>query len=199
MHEPYEPLPRIAHHLASRATRISDMAEGLFWAIDEAGLRLPPRRDIARRAHVSEATISRRFRESRSDETNLVSRLLDARRRTHPRGYASEGWARWLPDDRASLKDVRVWMSCLALAAYSAPLAEVVREVWDAEHESLVWTLTFDAGVSRDDMSYDVEAAADLLQVALLGVATRQALDPELSHEHALAMIQHLADLLARA
>ena len=94
------------------------------------GLRLPPRRDIARWAHVSEATISRRFRESRSDETKLVSRLLDARRRTHPRGYASE---------------------------------------------------------------------ADLLQAALMGVATRQALDPELSHERALAMIQHLAGLLARA
>ena len=35
----YAPEPRIPLHLGSRATRVSDMAEALFWAIDESGLR----------------------------------------------------------------------------------------------------------------------------------------------------------------
>ena len=55
----YEPEPRIPLHLDSRATRVADMAVALFWAIDEAGLRLPSRREIAR--HSSSAiSIQRR-------------------------------------------------------------------------------------------------------------------------------------------
>ncbi|GAA5107942.1 hypothetical protein GCM10023339_06430 [Alloalcanivorax gelatiniphagus] len=183
----YEPLPPMAHHLGSRATRISDMTEALYWAIEDTGLRLPPRRDIARRAHVSEATISRRFRESRSDETSLVSRLVHARRRTYPRGYLADGWSRWLPEDDVDLQDARVWLACLALAAGGADVGDAARdavcEAWDAEIDQLV-------------ASKIEETHAEVLHAALIGVSIRRALDPELDHHRAESLVIRLVDAL---
>lgn len=184
----YEPLPRMTRHLGSRATQVSDMTEALYWAIDGAGLRLPPRREVARRARVSEATISRRFRESRSNEENLVTRLVNARRHTHPRGYLEDGWARWLPAEDVDLQDVRVWLSCLALAAYSPAVAEVVRDAWDDERERLA----SDLGPTDD-----CDARAELVQAVLVGLSIRCALDPEMSHERAVALLERAAGALA--
>ena len=114
----YEPEPKMPLHLGGCATRVADMAEALYWAIDESGLRLPARREIARHSRVSKATISRRLRDSRSTEERLTVRLVRARRDTYPPGFQSEGWPRWLPETTQELQDARVWLSCLAQGAH---------------------------------------------------------------------------------
>ena len=190
----YEIAPRMAHHLGSRATRTGDMAEALYYCIDDAGLRLPARRDVARWAHVSETTISRRFRESRSSEERLLLLLVDARRWTHPR-VAASGWSCWLPESEIHLRDVRVWLSCLAMAAYAPAASAAVREVWDVELDEIAVELeraSTSAGVDRAGPE-----CAELVQAVLTGLAARRALDPDLTHDHALSLLTRLLDALA--
>jgi hypothetical protein len=186
----YDPEPRIPLHLGSRATRIADMAEALFWAIDESGLRLPSRRDIARHSHVSEATISRRLRDSGCTEDLLAGRLAKARARTFPPGYVTEGWQRWLPETAQDLQDTRAWISCLALASHSDAVAEEVLQAWAIEHRQLVQHL--DPSAYDDEVPDEVAVAAEILRAVVLGLAIRLALDPGSTHDHAV-------ELLARA
>ena len=177
----YEREPRIPLHLGSRATRLADMAEALYWAIDELGPRLPARRDIARHSHVSEATISRRLRDGRTTEAHLTRRLVRARRDTYPSGYYTEGWARWLPESEQDLQDVRVWMTCLALAAHQPEVAEAVREAWEHDLTQLGHHVgTADAG------------AREIIGALVLGLSIRRLLDPALTHDHALALVERV-------
>ena len=178
----YAPEPRIPLHLGSRATRVSDMAEAVFWAIDESGLRLPSRRDIARHSHVSEATVSRRLRDSRCTEDLLAGRLAKARARTFPPGYVTEGWQRWLPATAQDLQDTRAWISCLALASHSDAVAEEVLQAWAVEHRHLVQHLD---PTAYDEAPDEVVVAAEILRAVVLGLAIRLALDPGSTHDHA--------------
>ena len=186
----FEPEPRIPLHLGSRATRVSDMAEALFWAIDESGLRLPSRRDIARHSHVSEATVSRRLRDSRCTEDLLAARLAKARARTFPPGYVTEGWRRWLPKSEQDLQDTRVWISCLALASHSDSVLEEVLQAWVVERGQLVHHL--DPAAYDDEVPDEVAIAAEILRAVVLGLAISLTLDPTVTYDRA-------ADLLARA
>lgn len=192
----------MTRHLGSRYTRASDMAEALYWAIDEAGLRLPPRRDIARRAGVSEATISRRFRESGGDEEDLVSRLVRARRSTYPPGYISDGLSRWLPEEAVDIQDVRVWLSCLARAAYSTELAEVVTDAWRDERELLSMQLGSTDSVSEPEHEPEHEpeqegVREEILQAVVLGLCIRRALDPGMEHGRAVEVLARALSGLA--
>lgn len=199
----HESEPRMPLHLGSRATRISDLTEALYWAIDAGGLRTPPRREIARRALVSEATVSRRFRDSRSDEQSLVLRLVAARRQTYPPGFVSDGWARWTAATEPDLRDARVWLACLSLAAYSPTVAQAVCDVWCAERDALQDRL--DAGLDRGgDPGHAPTAAAErsavdaeVVQVLLLGLSVRQSVDLDLSHERAAALLLRVVEALA--
>ncbi len=181
----YEPEPRIALHLASRASRVADMAVAVFWSIDESGLRLPSRRDIARHSRVSEATVSRRLKDSRGTEEHLVARLARARARTYPPGYVSEGWRRWIPETDQDLQDTRAWLSCLALASHSAVVMEEVVQAWAVEHRELVHHLD---RTSYDEVPDDVAATAEVLQAVVLGLAVRRALDPEATYDRAVTL-----------
>ena len=185
----YVPEPRIPLHLGSRATRVADMAEALFWAIDESGLRLPSRREVARHSHVSEATVSRRLRDSRCTEDHLAARLARARAMTFPPGYATEGWARWVPETVQDLQDTRAWISCLALALNSDAVVEEVLQAWAAEHRELVRHLAPTA--YDDEVPDEVVVAAEVLRAVVLGLAIRRALDPEATHERATTLLAH--------
>lgn len=183
----YEREPRMPLHLGSRATRIADMAEALYWAIDESGLRLPPRRDIARHSRVSEATVSRRLRDSRTtEEERLTVRLVKARKNTYPPDYETAGWPRWIPETEQDLQDVRIWLSCLAQAAYRPAVSEAVLEAWAHEHRQVVCHLSPSA---LEDVTMEVETDAEVLWALLLGLAIRRALDPDLSRDHALMLL----------
>src|SRR6478672_7050277 len=179
----YAPEPRIPLHLGSRATRVADMAEALFWAIDESGLRLPSRRDIARHSHVSEATVSRRLRDSRCTEDHLAARLAKARARTFPPGYVSEGWPRWIPESDQDLQDTRVWISCLALASHSEAVLEEVLQAWVVERSQLVHQL--DPTVHDDEVPEDLAMTAEILRAVVLGLAISRVLDPAVTYERA--------------
>ena len=181
----YEREPRIPLHLGSRATRLADMAEALYWAIDELGPRIPARRDVARHSHVSEATISRRLRDSRTTEKHLIRRLVRARRDTYPSGYYVDGWSRWLPETDQDLQDVRVWLSCLALAAHHPEVADAVRDTWAHEHAQLICHLAPSA--SDGD-----PIAAEIVHLFVMGLAIRRLLDPDLTHERALMLLDRL-------
>lgn len=183
----YVPEPRIPLHLGSRATRVADMAEALFWAIDETGLRLPSRRDIARHSHVSEATVSRRLRDSRCTEDHLAARLAKARARTFPPGYVSEGWPRWIPESDQDLQDTRVWISCLALASHSEAVLEEVLQAWVVERSQLVRHLA--STVYDDEVPDEVAGAAEILRAVVLGLAISRALDPAVTYERATDLL----------
>lgn len=163
------------------------MAEAVYWAIDESGLRLPSRRDIARRAHVSEATISRRFKDSVVEE-RLAATLVSARERTYPPDFSHDGWHRWLPESEAELKDLRVWLACLAFASQSSTVADAVRAAWQHERRSLQGRLGLPL-VEADEESPVIDA----LQALILGLSLRRVLDPELSHARALSLLEMVA------
>ena len=189
----YEREPRIPLHLGSRATRLADMAEALFWAIDELGPRMPARRDIARHSRVSEATISRRLRDARTTEVHLIRRLVRARRDTYPPGYHTDGWSRWLPETDQDIQDARVWLSCLALAAHDADVADAVRDTWAGEQRQL--------GLHLHPSPYgevpdEVEVDAETLRALVLGLAIRRVLDPDLTHERALMLLDRAVGAL---
>lgn len=114
--------------------------------------------------------------------------LVWARRRTYPRGYAPDGWPRWVPESDTEVQDLRVWTTCLAMAAYSAPVAVEVQELWAAERA----TLAFDLGRSREEVSDEVE----VIHTFLLGLSLRRLLDPELTTARALALLDHVLQSL---
>lgn len=189
----YEPEPRMPLHLGSRATQLGDMAEALYWAIDELGLRTPARRDIARHSHVSEATISRRLRDSRTTEEHLTRRLVRARRDTYPSGYHSDGWARWLPGTDQDLHDVRVWLSCLALATHHPDVAAAVRDAWAAEQRQLLRHLD---PAPHDEAPDALALDAEILHALVLGLTIRRLLDPDLTHERTLVLLDRAVTAL---
>ena len=192
----YEPLPKMPLHLASRASRLGDMTEALYWAIDEAGLRLPARRDIARHARVSEATISRRFRDSRSDEGRLVSMLVSARDRTYPPSWHERAWPHWVPESDLELRDVRAWIACLAVASSAPPAAEAVCEAWEHELGVIVEQLGGDVAPTDRGGDPEVVADAEAVQALLLGLSMKRVLAPELTWEHAVTLLRRVVAAL---
>lgn len=180
--------PRIPLHLGSRYSPVADLAAALFFAIDESGPRLPPRRDVARMAGVSETTVSRRFRDQRSTEDALVSRLAGARRATYPPGFAFDGWARWVPEQERDLRDARVWLACVAFAAYSPVAAEAVREVWDAERSLVQGGSGSAAPTGRADV--------DAVHALTVGLTVLRAVDPGMTHGRALVVLERVLALL---
>lgn len=188
----YEPLPSMPLHLASRASRIGDMAEALYWAVDELGLRLPARRDIARHAHVSEATISRRLRDSSSDEQRLVTVLVSARQRTYPPDWHRRAWRHWVPESDLELRDVRAWIACLAVATSAPPVAEAVCEAWKHELEILVGQLGDDATSAPHEGDPELVADAEAIQALLLGLSIKRLLDAELPWDRASMLLRRV-------
>lgn len=185
-----DPRPRIPLHLRSRFSPIADLAAALYFAVDESGPRLPPRRDVARMAGVSEATVSRRFRDQRSTEDALVSRLVAARRATYPPGYASEGWGRWVPEHERDLRDARAWLTCLAFAAYSPVAAEAVREAWECER-----ALLHGAPGGSGGPVLSTEADADAVHAMTVGLIVLRAVDPRMTYERALLLWERVLAL----
>ena len=141
MYELYEEPPKMPLHLGSRASRVGDMAEALYWAIEESGLRLPSRREIAHHSRVSEATISRRMRDAGCGEDRLATLLVSARDRTHPQMAFGLDWSRWLPMSDLELRDVRAWIACLALATPVPDVGEAVRLTWEHERDAILYDL----------------------------------------------------------
>jgi DNA-binding transcriptional MocR family regulator len=187
----------MAQHLWSRYSRLGQMALALHATIGASGLRLPPRRELARWARMSEATVGRRLQEETCTEERLISALVQARTNTYPPGYHNEGWARWLPEADRDLADVRVWLACLELAAGSPDTAAAVNAAWVTERGRLAAQLLdsdFPDGAdegTRDD--------AEILQAYLLGLSIRRALDPDLAHERAGALLDRLVAALRPA
>ncbi len=192
----YEPLPRMPLHLASRASRSGDMAEALYWAIDDSGLRLPARREIARKSLVSEATISRRLRDSSSDEQRLVTLLVSARQLTYPPGWHQRAWPHWVPESDLELRDVRAWIACLAVATSAPPVAEAVCQAWKHELEILVGQLGGDETSALPEGDPEAVVDAEAVQALLLGLSIRRLLDAELTWDRALALLRRVVSAL---
>lgn len=195
----YEPLPRMPLHLASRASRLGDLAEALYGAIDDVGLRLPSRRDISRHAHVSEATVSRRLRDASHTEERVASVLASARAMTYPPGWKEEGWSRWVPESDVDLQDVRVWVACLAMATHAPSVGEAVRSAWEREHRELVRQLTGEVDGPDHPCTPEVALDAQLVLALLLGLSIRRVLDPEVTSEHASAALLRMVAALGHA
>ena len=192
----YEPEPLMPLHLSSHASRLGDLAEALYGTVDDVGLRLPSRRDLARHARVSEATVSRRLRDGAHTEERVASVLASARERTYPPGWNEEGWSRWVPQSDVDLRDVRVWIACLALATHLPSVTAAVRSAWSHEHAAVVHQLTGE--VHRAENPCDSEAArdADAVQALLLGLSVRRALDPEHTGDLAVASLRRVVAAL---
>ncbi len=187
--------PRMPLHLQSRYSPIAELTAALFWAIEETGPRLPPRRDIARLARMSEATVSRRFRDRRTTEDALVARLAAARMATFPPGWVADGWDRWVPRTERDLTDARVWLTCLGFAAYSATAAESVRETWELERTRLAQELapaTRPQGDGAQRLLADLAAEADAVHALLLGLTVLRVVDPGMTQERALAALDRV-------
>lgn len=195
----YEPLPRMPLHLASRASRLGDLAEALYGAIDDVGLRLPSRRDISRHAQVSEATVSRRLRDASHTEELVASVLASARAMTYPPGLKEEGWSRWVPESDVDLQDVRVWIECLAMATQAPSVSEAVRSAWEHEHRELVRQLTGEVHWPDHPCAPEIALDAQLLLALLLGLSIRRVLDPEVTSEHASASLLRMVAALGHA
>jgi hypothetical protein len=193
----YELPPRMAQHLWSRYSRLGEMAVALHATIGASGLRLPPRRELARWARMSEATVGRRLQEETCTEERLVSALVQARTNTYPPGYQEEGWARWLPGTDRDLTDVRIWLACLELAAGSPTTAAAVRAAWATERGRLETQLL--EVYFPDAIDEDTRDDAENLQAYLLGLSIRRALDPALTPERASALLDRLLAALGRA
>ena len=192
----YEPEPKMPLHLGSRATRLGDLAEALYWAIDGSGLRLPARRDIAGHARVSEATISRRFRDTRGGEERVAAVLASARDRTYPPQWGERGWPRWVPESDLELRDVRAWLACLAVATHAPSVAEAVRLAWEHEHAVVVATLTGDVASPHDEPDAEVASDAEVVQALLLGLSIRRLLDPEVTWDRASMLLRRVVGAL---
>lgn len=188
----YEPEPLMPLHLSSHATRLGDLAQALWAAVDDVGLRLPSRRDIAGHSWVSEATISRRLRDISGGEERVASVLASARERTYPPGWRHDGWSRWLPTADVDLQDVRVWIACLALATHAPPVREAVCNAWEHEHRELMEQLTGSFHGPGDAGDPEVGLDAQLLLALLLGLSIRRLLDPAVTSEHAAASLRRL-------
>ncbi|MCF6376240.1 TetR family transcriptional regulator C-terminal domain-containing protein [Nocardioides KLBMP 9356] len=186
-------LPRIPRHLSSRESTLSSLAESLYWTINASGLRLPARRDLARHALVSEPTISRRLRAWADGEERLVARLVLARQRTYPPGYAEEGWSRWIPQDDADLQDARAWLACLTFASSGEPMHPVVRqavcETWWHEHDEVVRQLVRSGVPTTGGHEGEASLRAEIVQSLLLGLSLRRLLDPDCTAQHAEALL----------
>lgn len=195
----YEPEPLMPLHLSSHATRLGDLAQALWSAIDDVGLRLPSRRDIAGHSFVSEATISRRLRDISGGEERVASVLASARERTYPPGWVQDGWSRWVPTSDIDLQDVRVWIACLALATHAPPVGEAVRRAWDHEHWQLVRQLTGSVRGPGNPCDPEVALDAQLVLALLLGLSIRRVLDPTVTSERAAASLRRLLDALGHA
>ena len=195
----YEPEPLMPLHLSSHATRLGDLAQALWSAIDDVGLRLPSRRDIAGHSFVSEATISRRLRDISGGEERVASVLASARERTYPPGWVQDGWSRWVPTSDIDLQDVRVWIACLALATHAPPVGEAVRSAWDHEHWQLVRQLTGSVHGPGNPCDPEVALDAQLVLDLLLGLSIKRVLDPTVTSERAAASLRRLLDALGHA
>jgi hypothetical protein len=193
----YELPPRMVQHLWSRYSRLGEMAVALHATIGASGLRLPPRRELARWARMSEATVGRRLQEDTCTEERLISALVRARTNTYPPGYHDGGWNRWLPGADRDLADVRVWLACLELAAGSSVTAAAVNAAWAAERRQLEAHLL--GRHFADAADEDTRADAEVLQAYLLGLSIRRALDPDLTHERAGALLGRLVAAMGRA
>lgn len=183
------PEPLMPLHLSSHASRLGDLAEALYCTIDDVGLRLPSRRDLARHARISEATVSRRLRDAAHTEERVASVLASARERTYPPGWPEEGWSRWISQSDVDLRDARVWIACLALATHVPAVAAVVRSAWEHEHAAVVRQLTGQVHWADDPCSPEDARDAEVLQALLLGLSIRRALDPDLTPEVVLASL----------
>lgn len=195
----YEPEPLMPLQLSSHATRLGDLAQALWTAIDDVGLRLPSRRDIARHSWVSEATISRRLRDISGGEERVASVLASARERTYPPGWRQDGWSRWLPTADIDLQDVRVWIACLALGTHAPPVREAVCSAWEHEHWKLVEQLTGSFHGPGNPGDPEIALDAQLLLAMLLGLSIRRLLDPAVTSEHAAASLRRLLSALGHA
>jgi hypothetical protein len=192
----YELPPRMVQHLWSRYSRLGEMAVALHATIGAVGLRLPPRRELAKWARMSEATVGRRLHEVCTEE-RLVSALVEARTNTYPPGYDHEGWARWLPAADRDVADVRVWLACLELAAGSPSTAAAVTAAWATERGRLEAQLL--DSYLPEAVDEDTRDAAEVLQACLLGLSIRRALDPDLTAERAGALLDRMVAALSRA
>ncbi|GAB3018309.1 hypothetical protein GCM10011376_00820 [Nocardioides flavus (ex Wang et al. 2016)] len=192
----YELPPRMVQHLESRYTRLGELAAALHMTIAETGLRLPARRQLARWARLSEATVGRRMQEVCTEE-RLVSALVRARTRTYPPGWASEGWGRWLPATARDLTDVRVWIACLELGAASSAAASAVCAAWASELRGLEAQLM--GTIAPEAVDDDVRDDAEVLQAYVLGTSIRRALDPAFTPERAADLLGRLIAALDRS
>jgi hypothetical protein len=193
----YELPPRMAQHLWSRYSRLGEMAVALHATIGASGLRLPPRRELAKWARMSEATVGRRLKEDACTEERIISALVRARSNTYPPGYHVEGWTRWLPEADRDRADVRVWLACLELGAGSPVTAAAVNAAWATERGHLEAQLT-DSYMRPDVVDDDTRDDAEVLQAYLLGLSIRRALDPDLTHERASTLLQRVVAALGR-
>lgn len=195
-------LPRIPRHLGSRESALSSLAESLYWTINASGLRLPARRDLARHALVSEPTISRRLRAWADGEERVVVRLVMARQRTYPPGYAEEGWGRWIPQDDPDLQDARAWLACLAIASSVEPMhpavCQAVRETWWHEHDEVIGQLRRSGVPTEGDHEGETALRAEIVQALLLGLCLRRLLDPDCTAQHAKALLDRAVASLSR-
>ena len=185
-----DPDPLMPLHLSSRATRLGDLAVALYAAVDDVGLRLPSRRDIARHSRISEATVCRRFREVPGGEEQVAGVLASARERTFPPGWPEDGWSRWIPGSDTELQDAGVWIACLAMAAYTPSVAEVVRHTWERELEALVRQLTGVLHLPGNPCDPEVALDAQVLLAVVVGLTIRRRLDPEVTAEQALVTLR---------
>ncbi len=192
----YEPPPRMIQHLASRYTLVGRMAGALHHAIGASGLRLPARRELARSAGISEATVSRRLREVCSEE-RLTEALISARDRTFPPGWPGDGWDRWLPRTDLELDDLRVWLACLELAATSPFSAQAVSEVWSRERTA--WQAQLLGTAAPAAVDEEVAADAEVLQGLVLGLSLRRLLDGGFLHERSAALLMRAIAALGTA
>lgn len=191
----YDPDPLMPLHLSSSATRLGDLAVAVYLAIDDVGLRLPSRRDVARHSRVSEATVSRRVREvsgEASGEERVAGVIASARERTYPPGSPYDGWRRWIPESEIDVQDVRVWLACLSMAAHSSAVGDAVLSAWEHEHRELLHQLTGTVHAPDDPCDSEGALDAEALLALLLGLTIRRLLDPEVTSDQALASLHRV-------
>lgn len=173
---------RMVRNLDSRYSATADLAVGLWFALDQDGLRLPSARTIAERCGLSPSAFSRRMQGGPGLE-DLVVLLVSARDRTMPPGFRfQDTWTSWLPQTEEDLADARVWAACEHLALTSEAVAAGVMRVWDRQRDRME-ALVPDSGEGAEVLLQGLHALC-------MGLTARMRLQPDFGHADALAVLE---------